>query len=933
MDRQHAAAEPEQRDEYATEWAHRELNTMPIAVTQTNTPQAMLPIDGRDTLNSFPTSANRRDISHSTSWMTFQPYQQRAGFIGCDHGQGSGLPEEVQQELAEAELRHTVARYEILEKAKAFSSSSHSRIIDAPYMDPVIGSTITDYGGESGPSNALMHSHQLFNHGPMPNDSGSMRDFNLGVWPTQQIPDTAFDLNPSQNGVHDPNQMSITLPDIHVDDPSAPYQAMYREPFTETSLLPRTPPYDRMISILDTGDHGNNVSFSEATNHCRNTESVLTPQGVGSVAVDTDILEIHQIDDAAYNITSPLTVPPWNGNIASRQGHPFVAVSSGLSPGLSPYPTIEQSATSYVDAVETAAPLLHSQTMTVVSGTVGDQLPIAKRKICDFNNVGNDKTVCSRALDNIYFHTNPEADRERQKHQPKRRRVTTKASWSCFGCRLNKRKCETSIDGLCLRCKDILNKNAYRTPVQKFTCNVRTKFVDFAYSCFTDVPDVSDYIRLLLESDFAIKRFGSTLPRNVDSTKRSQEAMNSMICELVERLRSFLDFMEPLHVRQFLPRSSPLPVLWSYSLSIIKWQKVIGSLWPGLKDDLYFHKEYHMHMLRPISLHLLDHMEYLGDYVVVALLLNVWYEEISAMDKNLMTSSSVKDHLQSSLADRILHIYRSLFPTSTTGKASRTKEMISRAVVLRLFPSTIGLLPSHYRRFSMGDIARNMLQHWKTSICSDENLPSGKTESHCQKPPEHSFPMLKAYVPVQLFVILGLDTETEDVTTNLQWMEPIEMCIQKHLKIYDANVQKEILDLSPYTLSIGTKALFFKVDKVLTDEGLVNQAYSSWDCSGRKLLHGIVAISVGYCKMLISCVQLLALSQKREVTLAEFVMENRDLEDKYFQVLVDGSESSRARLYADLFQRFGLRKPRQRGHAAQLIQQASQQVQQEGSKV
>ena len=441
MDRQHAAAEPEQRDEYATEWAHRELNTMPIAVTQTNTPQAMLPIDGRDTLNSFPTSANPRDISHSTSWMTFQPYQQRAGFIGCDHGQGSGLPEEVQQELAEAELRHTVARYEILEKAKAFSPSSHSRIVDAPYMDPIIGSTITDYGGESGPSNALMHSHQLFNHGPMPNDSDSMRDFNLGVWPTQQIPDTAFDLNPSQNGVHDPNQMSITLPNIHVDDPSAPYQAMYREPFTETSLLPRTPPYNRMISILDTGDHGNNVSFSEATNHCRNTESVLTPQGVGSVAVDTDILETHQMDDTAYNITSPLTVPPWNGNIASRQGHRFVTVTRGLSP----YSTMQHCATGCNDPVEIAAPLLHSQTMTAISGIGADQRPIAKRKTCGSNNAGDDKTVSSRALDNIYFHTSPEADRERKKHQLKRRKVTTKASWSCFGCRLNKRKVRKSM--------------------------------------------------------------------------------------------------------------------------------------------------------------------------------------------------------------------------------------------------------------------------------------------------------------------------------------------------------------------------------------------------------------------------------------------------------------------------------------------------------
>jgi hypothetical protein len=308
-------------------------------------------------------------------------------------------------------------------------------------MDPVTVSAITDYSRESSPSNALMHSHQLFNYDPMPNDSSGMHGFDLGVWPTQQIPDTTFDPNLSQNGVHDRHQMSITFPNIHVDNASAPYQAMYHGPFTETSMPLRTPPYNRMIPILDTGDQANNGSFLEATDPCHSTQSVLTPQGVRSVAVDADNLEIYPIDDAAYNTTSPLTVPPWNGNIASRQGHSFIAVS----PGSSSYPTSEQYATGCADAVETAAPLLHSQTMTVVSGIGGDQLSIAKRKTCGSDNAGYDKTLSSCALDNIYFHTSPEADRERKKGHPKRRKVTTKASWSCFGCRLSKKKVRKSM--------------------------------------------------------------------------------------------------------------------------------------------------------------------------------------------------------------------------------------------------------------------------------------------------------------------------------------------------------------------------------------------------------------------------------------------------------------------------------------------------------
>lgn len=449
-----------------------------------------------------------------------------------------------------------------------------------------------------------------------------------------------------------------------------------------------------------------------------------------------------------------------------------------------------------------------------------------------------------------------------------------------------------------------MNKNAYRTPVQKFTCNVRTKFIDFAYSSFTDVPKVSDCERnmfvntvlLVLSGEFGREKLGFTLPTTIDNIKRSKEAMVSMIYELVERLRSFLDFMEPLHVRQFFSLYSHRSVLWSYSLSILKWEKEIGSLWPNLLDDLYFHKSFHRHAMRPSFLYSLDHMEYLGDYFEVSLLLNVWYGELLAMEKNPIISSPAKDHLQSSLTDRILHIYRSLFPTSTAGKPSRKKELEDRAKQLSLFPSTTGLLPSHYRQLSMGNVALDILRYQKTSIRSDENLSPKKADPHYQKPPEHSFPMLKAYVPVQLFVFLGLDSRTQDFSTDSQWMEPTEVHIREHLKTYDAKAQKEILDLSPYTLSIGTRAVFDELDRIFAEKGLDLQVLTSWDSKGKTLLPWIVGLSIRYCTMLIASLELWSPLQKREVTLAEFVMENRDLEDKYFQVLVDGSERSRARL-------------------------------------
>jgi hypothetical protein len=288
-------------------------------------------------------------------------------------------------------------------------------------------------------------------------------------------------------------------------------------------------------------------------------------------------------------------------------------------------------------------------------------------------------------------------------------------------------------------------------------------------------------------------------------------------------------------------------------------------------------------------------MDILGDYFQVALWLNVWYEALLAMDKNAIISSSAKDHLQSSLADRILHIYRSLFPTGTAGKPSRRKELEDRAKQLSLFPSTAGLLPSRYRHLPMGNVAQGILRQQKTSIRSDENLPLENADPHCQKPPEHPFPMLKAYVPAQLFVILGLDTETQNSSTDTYWMEPVEVRIRKHLNTYDAKVQSEILDFSPHIMSIGTKAVFDNVNRMLAEQGLDHQVLALWDSEGRALLHWIVRLSISYCTMLIESLELWSSLQKTEVTLAEFVMENRDLGDKYFQVLADDSESFRTR--------------------------------------
>ena len=52
-------------------------------------------------------------------------------------------------------------------------------------------------------------------------------------------------------------------------------------------------------------------------------------------------------------------------------------------------------------------------------------------------------------------------------------------------------------------------------------------------------------------------------------------------------------------------------------------------------------------------------------------------------------------------------------------------------------------------------------------------------------------------------------------------------------------------------------------------------------------------MSVRYGTMLIASLEFWSSLHEREVTLAEFVMENRDLEDKYFHVLARDPESTK----------------------------------------
>ncbi|CAG5142423.1 uncharacterized protein ALTATR162_LOCUS1149 [Alternaria atra] len=447
MDHQQAVAQPEQQEEEATEWAYQRSNTIPIASAQTDIPQTMSLLDGRDTLGSFPMGADLHHTSHSTSLATLQPYQQSAGFAGDSHVQESDLPEAVQRELAEADFRHTATRWEILEKANALSAMPHPQAITASHSDFATNEIVTGYSGFYGRISLPVDSRQVPNHYPTLNNSSSVYGLGPNVWHSQHIPQTAIYPHILEDRAQCHRHPNITFPNAQNYDLSLPYHATYGQQ-PAIGLMPLTTSHhNTMIPVLSTNDQETYGSFLDAPTEPGHTQQLLPAQGVRSVPVNSSELPMYTVINPVYDTTAPSAGPSWNRDTNIPADRSLSTIMSKFPS----FPAVDQSATTYCDAPSTTISPIPSQTMIVPAKNCERQVTLIKRKSCVSDSASDSRTGPSYALDNIYFHTNPEADRQRKKAQPKRRKVIKKASWSCFGCRLSKRRCEFSINGLCLR--------------------------------------------------------------------------------------------------------------------------------------------------------------------------------------------------------------------------------------------------------------------------------------------------------------------------------------------------------------------------------------------------------------------------------------------------------------------------------------------------
>jgi len=139
----------------------------------------------------------------------------------------------------------------------------------------------------------------------------------------------------------------------------------------------------------------------------------------------------HLPTNATSNLICDATssMPLWNGNTELSADHSSTVVVHELPS----YPTINHSAVSDVEMTSTIGP-------QASTGAIRSQAGRGKWRQGISTSPYDTATGPSRAVDNIQFHTSPEADRHRQRTQPRiYSKRSKKVKWSCFGCRLSKK--------------------------------------------------------------------------------------------------------------------------------------------------------------------------------------------------------------------------------------------------------------------------------------------------------------------------------------------------------------------------------------------------------------------------------------------------------------------------------------------------------------
>lgn len=273
-----------------------------------------------------------------------------------------------------------------------------------------------------------------------------------------------------------------------------------------------------------------------------------------------------------------------------------------------------------------------------------------------------------------------------------------------------------------------------------------------------------------------------------------EDAAYLIIQILLRFCRDFLDFLEPLNSRLIVSSESCWWTLWSYSFSLVKWKRAICFFWPGLKKALEFHEKY---LARPDTsfLRSLDKLLSSGNWSVAAVLLNTWYEGISAMENTPLVNNSAKDHVLSSLTHHLLYVYRALLPKAPN-RSQRKTDAQTLALSCNMFSQTIDLLPARWRINRRGRFTRSILQSCRKPSMLRETVevrPGIASSRNSRQQLELPAP-LRAYFPSGFLDLFGLVTEEQ---------QALEADMQGFISSHYPSLQEEMLGLSHWIIGVG----------------------------------------------------------------------------------------------------------------------------------
>jgi len=346
---------------------------------------------------------------------------------------------------------------------------------------------------------------------------------------------------------------------------------------------------------------------------------------------------------------------------------------------------------------------------------------------------------------------------------------------------------------ICLRCQDILKTYSDRTRLPKFTCNVRTKFSEM--SIFADIPPGTGVSKMQISIDslYRLSRSLKIDQENQHFPVTAEDSINDIVATLFVRCKSLLDILEPLHWRQSI-RPSGLVRFWSYSLSMVRWKDSICLFKPDLQGALDFFENCHRYM-HTSFLGCLDSLLSSGEYFVAVVLLNAWYEGISAMEDTSLVNISAKEHLLSSLTHHLLHVYRVLLPLAPD-KSQRKNHVETLAFICNWFSETLDLMPERWQIHQRGFWMRFMLKTREKLSLLEEKLDicTGNESSRDSRQQSERPVPLKAYFPSDFLELFGLSTNGQHSP---------EAGMHECILSYPPSLQEELRGLCHWNLGVG----------------------------------------------------------------------------------------------------------------------------------